>query len=299
MRHANLLTGPSKPVLNAEAAYGQAFTLIELLVVIAIIAILAALLLPALAGAKEQARTTQCINNLHQIGITTSLYADDNRDTYFCCFDTKNEPVMPNGGMWYLNPRSQIMQTPCSEDAYWALGYYAYFSKQMKLFADPEGPSTVVDEWHDSGLNYPQDFWLSSCYGMCQYLVIPYDGPNSTYDHATGPLKRSSYISPANMIVCQDAAEQMDEGYQGGSSADTLGLFPDTGLILEQWGPEGPLQPLYPGVDLLKGWFRHNNACATLWVTGTVNRIKKMPRNIGIDYKCYTGEKIDRLPATF
>jgi prepilin-type N-terminal cleavage/methylation domain-containing protein len=90
-----------------------AFTLIELLLVIAIMAILAAMLMPALGRAKARARTVACINNLRQLGVGYSLWADDHGQKYPWVVDASDGGTMGAGFAWvHAQAISDFLVTP-------------------------------------------------------------------------------------------------------------------------------------------------------------------------------------------
>jgi prepilin-type N-terminal cleavage/methylation domain-containing protein len=254
-----------------EAA-ARGFTLIELLVVIAVIAILAGLLLPALAKAKEKGRQAKCNSSLHQIHLSTSMYAEDNRDQFHHVGGS-----IPNNGQWTANPKSDVVLAADHGLAYWAIGYWRYFSGAREVFRCPS--AKVVDEWREDGLRYPHEFWLNSTFGINRYVVNPY-GPGA----GDRPRKLSDFKSPQTTIFCQDSAEQRMEGDE-----DSIGLFPGHKEILTQW--RFSLAGLYPGLKMEWEWFRHNRRCDTLWIPGNVSSIRFVSYTKGVDYRWYTGDE--------
>ena len=136
---------------HGRVKFRMSFTLIELLVVIAIIAILAAMLLPALQQARARAHSTKCMNNLSTLGRSMSFYVNDNKDHFF---------------YWKNNNYSQSYGR---QEAFWRyvganyeLSVKGYNEKSKWIYRCP-APKILIGEnmEYNYGLNYYWGTWES------------------------------------------------------------------------------------------------------------------------------------------
>jgi prepilin-type N-terminal cleavage/methylation domain-containing protein/prepilin-type processing-associated H-X9-DG protein len=137
------LVGLPKQKNAAAILRARGFTLIELLVVIAIIAILAALLLPALATAKERGKRTQCMSNLKQINLSLQMYAGENKNYL---------PNLPSddGGYWAWDIPGYAAQDMLGNGCTWQIFFCPDIlnrfsqSNEFQLFWQWEGGPTLA-----------------------------------------------------------------------------------------------------------------------------------------------------------
>ncbi|MFZ0828558.1 MAG: type II secretion system protein [Verrucomicrobiia bacterium] len=218
------LKNMSKPTgkfsVKAPGIRKGAFTLIELLVVIAIIAILASLLLPALAKAKERARQAACLSNLRQWGLSIQLYSPDNNDGI--PHDGYSSEKLQGGPEW-CGPQGQLTGTPADPTA--------WFNLLPPLVAE----NTLLTYFNT--LNIGRGISASKA---TQYMPFP-GGKGSLWEC---PSARMDLATIQNGLLA--AADNSPNGIPGGT-----GFFSYVMNIDLKRGPDGTTPLPYPTMPKL------------------------------------------------